>query len=149
MNTKVITIKQNQSVKDAVEKFSKNHISGMPVVDEKENVVGIITESDILKLLEHEYSKLDEKYKDPTITIDLALLSKLRKVHNIYKETKGKIPIYEVMQKKIITVTPGETIEKAAKLMMKNGVNRLPVVIKGKLVGIVARDDIIKALATR
>lgn len=148
MNTKVITIKPNQTIKEAVKKLSDNHIGGLPVIDEKENVVGIITESDVLKLLEHKYSELDERYKDPSTTIDFDLLSKLRKVHNIYKETKGTIPIFEIMQKNVITITPGDTVENAATLMIKNGVNRLPVVIKGKLVGIVTRDNIIRSLAT-
>lgn len=147
MNTKVITIKPNQTIKEAVKKFSENNIGGLPVVDEKENVIGIISESDIFKLLEHEYSELDEKYKDPSTTIDFDLLCNLRRVHNIYKETKGTIPVFEIMQKNVITITPGDTIEHAATLMIKKRINRLPVVIKGKLVGIVTRDDIIKTLA--
>lgn len=147
MNTKVITIKPDELIKDAVKKFSENHIGGLPVIDEKGNVIGIITESDILKLMKHEYSELDEKYKDPDSTLDFDLMCDLRKFHNIYKETKGKIPVYEVMQKKVITITSGDTLENAATIMIKNKINRLPVVIKGKLVGIVTRDDIIRALA--
>jgi CBS domain-containing protein len=51
------------------------------------------------------------------------------------------------MQTDVITVSPVEGIEKCALIMIDNSINRLPVVENGRLVGIITRGDILKALA--
>ena len=51
MTDKVIALKLEDTVKDAVEKFAENHISGSPVLDESGNILGILSETDILNAL--------------------------------------------------------------------------------------------------
>ena len=51
MNTRVISISQNEDLYEAINMMALNHITGLPVVDENEHLVGIITEKDVLTLL--------------------------------------------------------------------------------------------------
>ncbi len=59
----------------------------------------------------------------------------------------GEKKVSEYMTRKVITITPGTTLIDCARIMVRNGFRRLPVVSKGKLVGIVTSMDILKALA--
>ena len=73
----------------------------------------------------------------------------MQKVHSDFKKELKKIAaikIKDVMSKNVITVSSTSTIIEVAELMEKHDVNRLPVVDDGKIIGIVARADIIKSL---
>jgi CBS domain-containing protein len=122
MTKNVKFLKENDTLKDAVELFSKNKISGAPVVS-KNKPVGVISESDILKIVG----------EDNILNI---------KDVEILKTTKVK----DVMNKPIV-VKHEDTLEYVINLMNKHDINRLPVINeKGKLVGIVARADVMKGM---
>lgn len=59
----------------------------------------------------------------------------------------GAKTVEEIMTKKVISVTPDTPVEEIAKLLAKKKIKRVPVIDKGKLVGIVSRADIVKAFA--
>jgi len=73
----------------------------------------------------------------------------------IYKGAKdmlkdiGSAPVSDVMKKRVVTIKSDRSIEDAAGLMVSKKVNRLPVVENNKLVGIITRGDIIKALTQK
>jgi len=149
MSKKVITCAPSDVVSDVTEKLKKNNISGMPVV-EHEQVIGVITERDVLELLRTpEYSK-DLWLPSPLELIEVPIReliewTKTRKA----LEKIGNKPVAGVMTRQVHTISPEDSVENAAEMMTKYNINRLPVVENGKLVGIVTRGDIIAGLGGR
>jgi CBS domain-containing protein len=114
MNKNVITCHPSEKLNIILNKLELFKIAGMPVVD-KGRLVGIISQSDILKGLK---------------TGDI-----------------GDQSVEDVMTANVITVPPTESAIVVAKLMVEKHINRIPIVDNDKVVGIVTRGDIIKAVA--
>ena len=151
----VITLKPEDNVRDASKKFAENNISGAPVVNNEKGVVGIISEADILKMLEAHYTKGNIVFlPTPFDLIEIPFMEAVREA-GVYKGTKdmlkdvSNVLVSDAMKKKVVTIKPESSIEDAAVLMISKKVNRLPVVENNELVGIITRGDIIKALAVK
>lgn len=147
MNKNVICLSPDDTVFEAAKLFSELDIAGAPVVD-NDKVVGVISLSDIIKFIDIRVGNLP-KIELPGLSWVLLAFFKMQKLHmdlgkELEKVTKSKVK--EVMTKDVIAVSPSSTLIEVAELMDKHDINRLPVVYKGKLVGIVARADLIKAL---
>jgi CBS domain-containing protein len=147
MNTEVITCKPGDPVSKLVELLKKHHISGMPVVD-NEKVVGIVSETDMLKLFKVPEVSSDMFLPSPFEIIEMPIRGMIR-----FEEFKKALedirmkPVKDIMKKKVYSVSPDLSLEEASNLMVKHRVNRLPVIEKGKLVGILVRSDIIRGLS--
>lgn len=147
MNIDVITCKPDDPVSTLVDLFKNNHISGMPVV-ENEKVVGIVSETDLLKLFKTPDISADMLLPSPFEIIEMPIRSVIR-----FEEFKKALedihmkPVRDIMKKKIYSISPDSTLEDASIMMVKHRVNRLPVIEKGKLVGILVRSDIIRSLS--
>ena len=151
----VITLKPEDTVRQASKKFAENNISGAPVVNNEKNVVGILSEADILKMLETHYTKGGVVFlPTPFDLIEIPFMEVVREVE-VYKGAKdmlkdiGSTLVSDGMKKRVITVKPDKSVEDAAGLMVSKKVNRLPVVENNELVGIITRGDIIKALTQK
>jgi len=143
MSENVITISPEESIMDAIEKMAKNNVSGLIVV-ENEKVVGIISESDVIKFLSSGFPEI----KTP-INVTLSILQVLESGIKIMNEMKkiGKLKVKDLMNKRVFSVKPEDTVLEAARIMSKKDVRRLPVIDEnGKLVGVISRTDILKAL---
>ena len=143
MTREVITAKENDSLLDVAIVLKENRIAGVPVINEREEVVGVVSEADILKLLEnfHWYTPIFSAH-------DLIHIFG-EDLHDIQRdlEKARNTKVKDVMSKDPETITPDTLIDDAAQIMHSTGFNRLPVVDEnGKLVGIVARADIIASL---
>ncbi len=141
MVKKVITINKNASVEKLSELLVKNKISGVPVVDDKGNLVGIATEGDLIvrdtDLHFPRYFKLLDSI------IYLESLNKFKKNFKKYLGTR----VEDVMTGKVKTVKNDTQIGEIANIMVKNNINRVPVLDnKGNLVGIITRADIVKSM---
>lgn len=147
MNTEVITCKPGDPVSKVVELFKKHHISGMPVVD-NEKVVGIVSETDILKLFKVQEVSSDMFLPSPLEIIEMPIRGVIRfeEFKKSFEDIHMK-PVRDIMKKKVYSVSPDNSLEDASNMMVKHGVNRLPVIEKGKLVGILVRSDIIQGLS--
>ena len=135
MTKNVVTISKDDTLLEAAEILRKNGISGAPVLNEEGELVGIISEADVLKVLEAErfpFSKLFHLLEREDIKEELEKATKTR--------------VRDVMSKNPQTIDADASIYDAASIMHSRGFNRLPVVENGKLVGIVARADILAAL---
>lgn len=147
MNIDVITCKPDDPVSTLVDLFKNNHISGMPVV-ENEKVVGIVSETDLLKLFKTPEISVDMLLPSPFEIIEMPIRSVIR-----FEEFKKSLedihmkPVRDIMKKKIYSISPDSTLEDASNMMVKYRVNRLPVIENGKLVGILVRSDIIRCLS--
>lgn len=147
MNKDVVFLSPDDTIFDAAKLLSQLNIAGAPVV-EKDKIVGIISISDIIKFIDIKLGVLP-KVNTPGLSSLLLSLVQMKKIDLDFKKELEKITsskVKEVMTKNVITVTPSMTLVEAAELMEKHDVNRLPVVSDGKLVGIVARADLIRAL---
>ncbi len=146
MSRKVVTVGPDTKVKDAAALLAEKDISGLPVLDGG-RLVGIFSESDILHSIKT--TKKDVHMVYPSISpFGIAFQEDVsqRELLEAYTEA-GQMPVKDVMTKEVVTVDPEMPVNEAVVKMMDNRINRLPVLEKGALVGIVTRGDIIKGLA--
>ncbi|WP_026476630.1 CBS domain-containing protein [Alkaliphilus transvaalensis] len=139
MTKKVFSVQPEDSIEDVVKLLVEHNISGVPVVDDENKVVGIITEGDLIyrskKLQIPSYFTILDSYiflEDPSTVKD-----QIKKMIG-YK-------VKDVMTEKVIVAKEDDSIEEVATIITNKNVNRLPVVKDNKLVGIISRRDIIKA----
>jgi CBS domain-containing protein len=147
MNQEPVACQATDAVSEAVKLLKRNNISGMPVLD-GDRLVGLVSESDLLKLLSAQYEGglwLPSPLEILEVPIrDLIRWEKLQ----AGAEEVGMTRVSEVMTKKVFTVSPEYSIERAASIMVRQRINRLPVLEDERLVGIVTRGDIISGLGT-
>ncbi len=134
MVTNVKTVKPDDLVKDIAVMMIMDHISGAPVVDDENNLLGIISEKDILQ---HMFPKLDEIMSDQCFDFeDLE--------HN-YKNTMS-VKIGDLMTKNVMSIEATMPCLKAASTMWLRKFRRIPVTKDGKLIGIVSIGDVHRAI---
>ena len=148
MQKDVIKFNELDKIVDVAQSFRDNKISGAPVVDDKNHVVGIISEGDIMRLIEIHSPKINLILPAPLDLIELPVRMKYE-LDEVAEDMQkaGSTVIDQIMTRKIIKIAPDGSIQEAAKLMDSHKVKRLPVVdSEGKLVGIVTRGDIISSM---
>ncbi len=134
MSTNVKTVTVDQPVKDIAIMMVMDHISGAPVVDEENNLVGIISEKDILQ---HMFPKLEEVMSDTHFDFE--------NMESNYKDTMN-YKIGDIMTKDVASIDLGMPCLKAASTMWLRKFRRIPVTSQGKLVGIVSIGDVHRAI---
>lgn len=125
MTVKPITLLPETSVSEALSMMRQNQIRRMPVLNKKGQLIGIVSEKDLL-------------YASPSPATSL----------NVYEigYLLSKLKIKEIMQTALVTVPQDMPIEEAAKIMIDNNVSGLPVMDGDKLVGIITETDVFKTL---
>lgn len=134
MTRDVLTIGPEASVRDVAAVLVEHGISGLPICDEQRRVMGVISEGDIL-FKEHEPT---EHRRSP-----LSWLVEGTTPKSILKARAQTAR--EAMTAPAVTISPYRSIQEAARLMVEQRVNRLPVVRGDELVGIVTRADLVRA----
>lgn len=135
MTTNVFTVPADMPLKQVATRMLEYGISGLPVVDEEQCVIGVLSETDIL-------------YKERTAPKRDGLVDWL--VHYGEDPPAAKLNARtagQAMTSPAVTITPRRSVADAAELMLELGIDRLPVVDAGQLVGIVARADLVRAFA--
>lgn len=147
MKTRVRKVRPTYSIFKAAEILSKYHISGTPVV-RGDKVIGIITESDIIRFMKLDMSKTHSELAGEPHALSVLLLTLIKDHLDVKKhlEQLAKIRVKDFMTKDIISISSEESIIEAANLLEEHHIDRLPVIDNGKLVGIISRCDLIKAL---
>lgn len=145
MSSPTISISKEQTVKEALDLLAKHSISGLPVIDENDKVVGIISDTDIIR---YSQQKSIISHSGPSFWISpYSNIEDLASVRNGF-ELLNKTQLENVMTKKVYTVTENTSASDVAKLMNRRNINRIPVVNDdGKLVGIVTRADLVQCMA--
>jgi CBS domain-containing protein len=134
MTADVATVTPETPLRDAARVLAERGISGMPVVDADGAVVGVLSEGDIL---------VKEGAERPKGGLLGWLLEP-----GLWSETKLEARTAgDAMTAPPITIGPGRPVHEAARLMLAEGVNRLPVVDDGRLVGILTRADLVRAFS--
>jgi CBS domain-containing protein len=140
MTREVITALPETPIAELSRTLENRKIGGVPVVDQGGRLVGIVTQSDLVE-------RARELELPPAINIldfhvYLQIPSQLlKRVERMLGATVG-----EVMSPKPVTVTPETPVPQVAALMAKQKVHTLPVLEGGKIVGIIGKIDIIRAL---
>jgi len=144
MGKEVKVLRPTESLRAAAEKLSQHGIGGMPVVDASGAIQGVLTEYDILEALKTQHKTL-KMLMPPQISFGISFVEVLedREAAKAFAEI-GDRPVGEVMTKDVTAIGADETVERAIQLMVKRKVHRLPVVEKGKVVGVVTRGDILR-----
>ncbi len=147
MNLKVVSVNPDNTLEDVAEILDKNKISGVPVVNNDNKVIGMISSRDL-----YNYS---EKLNLVPLVGFSAWLYPNKKTAELdsYEERTKKFmdtAVKDIMSKEIVTVKENNTWHHAATLMKQNGVNRLPVTDEeGILKGIITRNDLIYYLSDK
>jgi CBS domain-containing protein len=141
MTTDVLTFRPEESVEDAYRRLSERGVDGGPVVYENGEVVGMLTTDDLLVQ--------ETKLHYPTVVslfgAYLELPSSHRKFEHELRKAVGA-SVGDVMTEHVESCSPDDTLERAATLMHEHDLSRVPVTESGKLVGLVARGDILRAV---
>ena len=141
MTTDVIVGKPDDSIENVATLLIKEKIGGLPVVDENNKVVGIISETDIMqKETDIESPRVLNFFQG------LIFLDDIKKLEDDMKKVAA-YKVEDLMSKDIITVNENDSFDYVANVMIKKSINRVPVVDKENfLKGIICRYDIIKAM---
>ncbi len=144
MTREVCTARPAWSLLDAARVMRDKHVSGLPVVDDGDRVVGVISEFDIL-------ADLDRALGVGSVrgVLDLLLEAESRTtVSRLQRSLRRleKTKVEEVMTRRVVTVDPDASMGEAARLLRVFTIRRLPVVEGGRLVGIVTHENIVDAL---
>jgi CBS domain-containing protein len=134
-----ITVEPEASVVRAVRLMLQNKISGLPVVDDKGQLVGVVTEGDFLRR-----GELGTQRQRPHW---LEFLLGPGRLAAEYVQSSGR-KVAEIMTPEPKTISPETPLDDVVDLMERHRIKRLPVVQDGKLVGIVSRANLLHALAS-
>jgi len=140
MNREVITVRPDTEITKAAGILLEKKINGLPVVDDKGELVGILCQSDLIAQ--------QKKMPIPSLFTFLDGLIALTSMKQIEKEVRkiAAIVVSDAMTADPVTVAPDTGIETVAALMVDNSFHTLPVVEDGRLVGIIGKADILKTL---
>jgi len=141
MTRDVCTVFPHTSLRYVARLLSDRRISGVPVVDDDGRIVGIVTENDLLQWSDKPGEKQAWWLDMLAEGFDLAP-GFLDVVQSEHDKVRG------VMSTDITTVTEDASVAEVAKLIVAKSVKRLPVLRDGRLVGIVSRGDLVRALAS-
>jgi len=139
MTRRIISVSPEATVLEAIKLMLKHHISGLPVTGRKGKLVGIVTESDFLHRPEIGTERKRSRWLD-------ALFGPAAGAHD-YVRSHG-LKVQDVMTRDPVTVAENAPLDEAVRIMEAHSVKRLPVMRRGKLVGIVSRADLMLALAS-
>ncbi len=147
MTTQVVTLKPDDTVKKAVIKFALDNVSEAPVVDNRNHLLGILSENDVLLMLLKYQEELDDDCPG-SVMLNYPMDSGMEEnatLKSISEEISNTL-VSDVMTRTVLTTSPDTTIMEVLTAMIEMKANRLPVVEKGVVVGIISRGDIIFAL---
>ncbi|MBZ5496769.1 MAG: CBS domain-containing protein [Acidobacteriia bacterium] len=141
MTRAVIKVGPETSVSEIARLMAEHHASGLPVVDEEDRVLGVVTDLDLV--VRNTRFKLPAFFTLLNATIYFESAGHIReRLHHMLGTTAR-----EIMSEPPITITADATIEELAEIMLGRHVNPIPVIEEGRLIGIVSRYDIIRSMA--
>jgi len=140
MTRNVITVTTSTSVKDLARLLTEHNISGVPVVDDSGALIGVVTESDLIDQ--------NKKVHIPTVVSILDSVIYLESPNRMEKEILkiAGSTVADIYTPDITTVTVETLLDELATIMSEKSIHTLPVLEDGRLVGIIGKKDIIRAV---
>ena len=142
MTRKVVTITKDFTIRDLSKLLLSNKISGAPVVDEKGKLLGMVTDADIIT---EDISPIFSYHIVPLLMSYgiIENIEQYQKDIRLYLETT----VEKIMTRKVKSVKMDTPVSEVAKIMVRNNINRIPVVDNdNNLIGIIARDNVIESM---
>jgi CBS domain-containing protein len=151
MTREVVILRASDTLRSAMDTMLHNKISGAPVLDADSNLVGVLSETD---LLWKEAGLPTDHWIIPPIALPILDAVLAWRDNVTFGEEVRRVlalKVADAMSKDVATIRPSATLQEAAQLMLRRNVNRLPVVEENdhcSLIGIVTRSDVVAALAS-
>ena len=140
MTRSVLSVTPNASLIEAIRLMLDNHVSGLPVIENAGQLVGILTEGDLLRRGETGTERHRPRW--------LEILMGPGRLASEYVRTHGR-KVDDIMTREPVSVAPEAPLDEIVELMERHRIKRVPVIEGDKLVGIVSRADLLRALARR
>jgi CBS domain-containing protein len=129
MTRRVVAVREDASFKEMADMMRRRRVSGFPVLDRRDRVVGVVSEADLL-------------VKEAVQAAGTSLVAALRHVRE--EDKASGVTAADLMTRPAITISPDASVAEAARIMYDRRVKRLPVVnAAGKLVGVISRADVL------
>ncbi|MFZ7110585.1 MAG: CBS domain-containing protein [Desulfatiglandales bacterium] len=140
MTKNLITLSPGTEITQAAKVLMENAINGAPVVDESGKLVGILCQSDLISQ--------QKRLPIPSLFTLLDGFFPLKSMKHLEREVQkiAATTVAEAMTPNPVTVDPDAGIEEIATVMVEKNYHTLPVVEKGKLIGIVGKQDVLRTL---
>jgi len=143
MTEKVITVRPETPIDEFARILIEYRISGAPVVDKDGNLVGIVTENDLINQ--------NKRLHIPTVIrlfYAFIMLESPRKIKDEIKRITAAT-VWDICTKEVVTVSEDTSLQEIATIMSEKNIHLLPVMRDKSIVGIIGKADIIKAMAYR
>ncbi len=139
MTEDVITIKPEATVEELARLLMKHTISGVPVVDDEKNLVGIVTENDLISQ--------NKRLHIPTVIrlFDAFIVLGSGRINEEIKKMAGST-VDEICTKKVVSITEETSLEEIATIMSEKNIHLLPVVRDKVVIGIVGKADVVNVM---
>ncbi len=142
MTRDIYTVHEDTEISALAKQFVTNKVNAMPVVDDDGQLVGMVTQTDLVEQ--------DKPLHIPTVIslFDwvIYLESPKRFAEEVEKVTARKVG--EICSREVVTCSPDDSVASVASLMVDNKVHLVPVVADGRMVGVIGRLDIIRSMGT-
>lgn len=124
MRTDVVTLREDELVRDAIERLVDSHVTGVPVLEPHGRMLGVLSATDILTALAERRTEAERN-----LLLD-------------------DTPVRELMTPRPETIPPDADLREAAQRMLYLGIHRLFVERDGRVVGVISQGDLVQAMAT-
>ena len=140
MTPEPITLKPDTEIAEAAKVLLDRRINGVPIVDDDGNLVGILCQSDLVTQ--------QKKFPIPSVFTLLDCMIPLGSTKNFDREIQKIMAsqVVDAMTPNPVTVSPDDTVEYVATLMVDKKFHTLPVVDGGELVGVIGKEDVLRTL---
>lgn len=139
MTTNVATVSPEMTVRQVADILLARRISAVPVVDQGGELLGIVSEGDLMRRTEADTERRRSWWLE-LLTSDEMSAAEFVRLHSD--------KVTDVMTSKVVTADPDSSLAEIAGLLERNGIKRVPIVKDGKVVGIVSRANLLQAVAS-
>ena len=143
MTRKVITVRESTPIGEVAHLLWRHRISGVPVLDDRDRLVGVVTETDLIDQR--------KKVHIPTVITILDAYFFLESPKKLERDLQrmAAATAGDLCSREVVTVLEDTPVDEVATIMAEQRVHTLPVLADGRLVGVIGRRDIIRTLARR
>ncbi|MBI5755685.1 MAG: CBS domain-containing protein [Nitrospirae bacterium] len=141
MTKEVVTVTKDITIEGLARLFTRHDISGAPVVDEDGKLIGVVTENDLIKM--------EQRLHIPTVINIFDAVIYLGSSKKFEEDIKrmAAAKVEDIYKKEVVTINEDSPLQEIATIMSEKNIHHLPVVKRGKIVGIVGKRDVVKAIA--
>lgn len=140
MTREVVTVSPETTIRELAEILAERKINGVPVVDDDGTLIGVVCESDLVNQ--------NRPLHIPTVFVILDSIIPLENPWRLHKELKriAATTVGDIYSHPAVSVEPGTDLSEVARIMSDKKMYTIPVVDRGKLVGVLGKADVIRSL---